>query len=99
VTRAAWKSPVPAGIGRGARVFRPGRLEVEVADFVVERASLGTGVRVYRWPCGTVAIVTRDGREDLLLDASCALHLLGTYASGSTVADVRADLACAAEAA
>lgn len=87
-----WVSPVPAGIGRGARVFRPGRDIVVVTDYILERASLGLGVRAYRWPDGTVAVVTRDGREDAMLESASPRALMGTYARGCTFADVRGDL-------
>lgn len=97
--RVYWKSPVPSGIGHGARIYRPGNNQVKIADVIAERACVGFGVRVYRWPCGTVAIVTRDGPEDALLAAKCSEHLLGTYAKGAKVSYVLNDLLHAAEAA
>lgn len=92
--RTLWKSPVPPGVGRTVKVLRPSRSEEHVIDAILDRASVGFGVRVYRWPCGTVAIAPRDGEADVVLDAKCQEHLFGTYAKGSTYRDVKRDFAC-----
>lgn len=96
---APWKSPVPAGIGRTVKVLRPGHSDKFIADHILERAIVGFGVRVYRWPCGTFAIAPRDGEADGKLDAKCQEHLFGTYAKGTTYWDVQRDLKCVQEAA
>jgi len=89
-----WKSPVPAGVGRTVKVLRPGYSLEEIAAAILDRASVGFGVRVYRWPCGTVAIAPRDGEADGKLDARCQERLFGTYAQGTTFRDVKRDLCC-----
>jgi hypothetical protein len=75
-----WVSPVPAGVGAKARVFRPGRDVRQVADVICERAWKGPGVRVFRWPCGTVAVVRVGSYGDDVLLRECEPHLLVTYA-------------------
>jgi hypothetical protein len=75
----AWVSPVPAGIGSAARVFRPGVDVRVVANTICERGWKGTGVRVFRWPCGTVSVVTVGARGDVLLLRESLPQLFATY--------------------
>lgn len=78
-----WASPVPRGIGCQTRVFRPGRDVRVVADVICTRAWKGPGVRVFRWPCGTVAVVRVGSYGDEVLLRECLMHLLVTYAHRS----------------
>lgn len=73
-------SPVPAGMAPGIRVYRPGRDVRTVADAICDRAWKGLGVRVYAWPCGTIALVTVGSRGDLALFERSPDALFATYA-------------------
>lgn len=88
-----WVSPVPAGVGAAARVFRPGTDIRVVANTICERGWKAPGVRVFRWACGTVAVVTVGQRGDLVLMRESLPYLFGTYACdvrgvGPKLADV-----------
>jgi hypothetical protein len=75
-----WVSPVPAGVGAAAKVFRPGRDMRQIADVICERAWKNDGVRVFRWPCGTVVVVRVGSQGDKTLTLACEPRLLATYA-------------------
>lgn len=59
-----------------------------VASFAVERAWTGSGVRIYRWPCGTCCVVRVHSREDRVLLRDCDSCLLMTCTRGITLAHV-----------
>ncbi len=75
----AWESPVPGGVGAKTRTFRPCVDIRVVASLICERGWQGPGVRVFRWPCGTVSVVTVGARGDLVLMRESLPHLFGTY--------------------
>jgi hypothetical protein len=70
---------VPEGVGPQTRVFRPGADVRLVAGVICERA-WKVGVRVFRWPCGTVAVAIINGRGDVALLRDALPQLIGTYA-------------------
>jgi hypothetical protein len=76
----AWVSPLPDGLRMSVQVYRPGHDVRRLAGVIVERAWRRQGVRVYRWPCGTVAVVLVGSRADAVLLTECVDHLLVTYA-------------------
>lgn len=76
----AWVSPLPDGLRTSVHVYRPGHDVRRLAGFIVERAWVRQGVRVYRWPCGTVAVVLVGSHADAVLLGECLDHLLVTYA-------------------
>lgn len=81
-----WKSPVPLGVGASTKVFRPGRDLRRIADVICERAwRQGPGVRVFRWPCGTVAVVRVGSAGDAILLNECGGFHLATYARQRTL--------------
>lgn len=97
----AWVSPLPDGLHRHVQVYRPGHDVRRLAGIIVERAWCRQGVRVYRWPCGTVAVVRVGSRSDAVMLGECVDHLLVTYArhdllgkpgNGPTLVDVMHDL-------
>ena len=51
-----------------------------LAGIIVELAWCRQGVRVYRWPCGTVAVVRVGSHADAVLLGECIDRLLVTYA-------------------
>jgi len=79
----AWVSPVPAGVGNvgpALCVFRPGTDLRRVAGAICERAWRRGGVRVYLWPCGTIAVARCAQRSDEVLLRDCLAQLFATYA-------------------
>lgn len=85
------------------QVFAPRADVRRVAGLVCERAWRGQGVRVWRWPCGTVAVVDVGTRADRKLLTDCVDALLVTYArhgvfacgvlgDGPSLADVMREL-------
>lgn len=76
----AWVSPLPDGLHMSVQVYRPGHDVRRLAGMIVERAWRRQGVRVYRWPCGTVAVVLVGSRADAVMLGECLDHLLVTYA-------------------
>lgn len=87
-----WVSPLPRDVAGKVRTFAPGTDMRQAASAIVERAWVGRGVRVWRWPCGTVAVSTRHSVMDLLMLRHCTEQLLGTWGKGAMEADVLADL-------
>jgi len=51
-----------------------------VANAICERGWRGAGVRVFRWHCGTIAIVTVAQRGDAVLMRDSEAALFATYA-------------------
>lgn len=76
----AWVSPLPAGLHLSVQVYRPGHDVRRLAGIIVDRAWRRQGVRVYRWACGTVAVVLVGSRADGVMLGECLDHLLVTYA-------------------
>lgn len=94
-------SPLPYGVGRvgrAIRVFRPESDIRRVAEWICDQSWKGHGVHVFRWPCGTVAVVAIGSFSDGVLLRKCMDQLLGSYARhatsrlGPTRADVLHDL-------
>jgi len=79
-----WRNPVPIGARSGVRVFRPGEPLRRVIEAVCIGGWRGLGVRVYAWPCGTLAVVPRDTDSDARLATLCGDRLHGTYARRMT---------------
>lgn len=75
-----WVSPVPSGIHGYVRVFRPDVVVRSAADLICDRAWRGLGVRVFHWPCGTLAVVSIGQECERVMMVRCLDHLLGTYA-------------------
>jgi hypothetical protein len=73
-------SPLPDGVTHAVKVFRPRHDVRRVAELICERAWKGLGVRVFRWPCGTLAVVTVGSLGDGVLLRECTDQLLVTYA-------------------
>ncbi|HET6807209.1 MAG TPA: hypothetical protein VFH59_17370 [Frateuria sp.] len=69
-------------------MFRPGTEAEHVAGVIAERAWKGRGVHVYRWPCGTVAVVGVGCAGDIILQRKCLGYLFGTWARGASCIDV-----------
>lgn len=92
VVTPTWVSPLPHHVRGKVRTFAPGTDVRQVVGVIVERAWLGRGVRVWRWPCGTVAVSTRDSTMDFLMLRHCADQLLGTWCKGALDAHVLATL-------
>lgn len=72
-----------------------------MAGVIAERAWQRQGVRLFQWPCGTVAVTWVGSRADATLLASCIDQLLVTFArhdlfgradSGPTQVDVMREL-------
>lgn len=78
--RDRWANPVPRGARRDVRVYRAAESVELVADAVCLGGWRGQGVRVYAWPCGTLAVVTVGTGADTQLAAQCADRHVGTYA-------------------
>jgi hypothetical protein len=55
---------------------------------IVDRAWIKGGVRVWHWPCGTVALSTVNSRMDRMLLQQCIDQLVGTWGKGALAADV-----------
>lgn len=75
-----WKSPVPLGVGATTKVFRPGRDPRRIAELICVRAWRKGGVRVFCWPCGTVAVAGVGSVGDTILLRECGACWFGTYA-------------------
>lgn len=97
----AWVSPLPVGLHLSVQVYRPGHDVRRLAGIIVERAWRRQGVRVYRWPCGTMVVVLVGSRADAVMLDQCIDHLLVTYARhdlrgkpgpGPSLVDVLQDL-------
>lgn len=76
----AWVSPLPDGVTKAVRVFRPTSDTRQAAAVICDRAWKGLGVRVFRWPCGTLAVATLGTWVDKRLLQECEEQLLVTYA-------------------
>lgn len=87
-----WRSPVPACKGIKAKVFAPGRPAEQVAMTICDQAYIGRGVRVFRWPCGTLALVRVGTPSDERLLSMCAAALCATYAVGARCKPLYADV-------
>jgi hypothetical protein len=81
VTR--WRSPVPYGIGAFVRTFRSDVVAEEVATAICRVVWKGHRIRVFAWPCGTLAVTEVGSRGDTVLLRKCADRLLSTYARRS----------------
>lgn len=79
---------MPRGVGSQVRVFRPGAEAEHVAGVIAERAWRGRGVHVYRWTCGTVAVVGVGCAGDVLMQRKCLAELFGTWGRGAVCTDV-----------
>jgi len=97
-----WRSPIPRGKGIKARVYAPGSKPELIATYICERGWTGRGVRVFRWPCGTLAVVPIGTPSDASLLSICLDALFATYArrtvmgGGPLYLDVLDDVRCAA---
>jgi len=98
-----WVPPVLAGLVAPGRIFGPRRDVREVAGVLCDLAWKGAGVRVFRWPCGTMAAIRVGSRADDVLLSECEQYLFVTYArlhvpgtdkrgDGPTLVDVLHDL-------
>lgn len=74
-----WASPVPRGLGPSVRVFRPGHDVQQVAWALCLQAWRGNGIRLFRWPCGTLALVAVGAHMESRMLARCAPQLFATY--------------------
>lgn len=72
--------PLPIAMTSAVRLFRRSRDCTEIASHICERGWRGQGVRVFAWPCGTVAVVTCNSGADEALVVRCASQLVATYA-------------------
>lgn len=73
-------SPLPEGVTKAVRVFRPNGDVRAAAAVICDRAWKGLGVRVFRWRCGTLAVATLGTPVDKRLLCECEPQLLVTYA-------------------
>ncbi|WP_458068659.1 hypothetical protein [Rhodanobacter sp. BL-MT-08] len=89
---ARWVCPVPQKIGHVVRVWRPGKPLLPIADVVAERAWKGEGVRVFRFPDGTWALVSIGQRADDVLMRHCGDALFATYVRGALWSQIVADM-------
>jgi len=74
-----WPAPVGNLRMKAAWVCRPDQDVRRTAALICERAWVGRGVRVFRWPCGTVVIVPVASKADRELLHAHAAHHLATY--------------------
>lgn len=77
-------SPLANTRVNGAWVFRPGHDVRRVAWMICERAWHGRGVRVFRWGCGTVAVVKVGSDADARLMQSHGVYVFATYCLDTT---------------
>lgn len=82
-----WRSPVPVDARNSVHAYRPNADVWRVAADICERAWRGKGVRVYFWPCGTIANVLIGTDAERVLEQLCLPMLFATYAR--TTADGR----------
>lgn len=61
-------------------MWRPGFPARAVAERICNWAWKGKGVRVYRWPCGTLAVAKVGTPADDKLLSQCIAMLVATYA-------------------
>ena len=73
-------APLPIPMTRAMRVFRTTRNCHEIASYICDRGWRGDGVRVFAWPCGTVAVVARNSGADEAMMVRCPANLVATYA-------------------
>lgn len=71
----------------GAAWFDPTSDLCRVAAVICERAWRGLGVRVYRWPDGTIVVVGTDSKADMRLQRSSQHALIGTYCRAGALSD------------
>lgn len=74
-----WKSPITGVVISRGRVFRPGHDVRRIAWLICEQAWKGLGVRVFCWPCGTVAVIPVDSAADARLERMHCGNLFATY--------------------
>lgn len=77
-----WAALVPDYLARGGvgvKFFEPDTDTRRLAGVVCERAWRGDGVRVYRWSCGSLALVNVGSRADGRMLDACIDMLLVTY--------------------
>lgn len=91
-------APMPIARTSAVRLFDRQHPCAEVASNICDRGWRTSGVRVFVWPCGTVAVVTIGSGADEALLALALPHLLATYARagarnpGPLYVDVMAEL-------
>lgn len=88
----AWINPVPRRRRKGVLIYRPDVPATTIAEAVCTRAYRGKGVRVYAWPCGTVAVVPVDVDADRYLAEVAGQWMLATYAGKGGAATRHADV-------
>jgi hypothetical protein len=86
---------IPSAPGCRPRVHAPTRPVHRVASDIAEAAWAGKGVRVFAWPCGTVAVVRVGSAADELLTRLIPAQLLATWTRGARFGDVLAELQAA----
>lgn len=82
-----WRSPLPGSVTGAVRVIRPTSNLCAVAGVICDGAWRGKGVRVFRWPCGTLVIAVVGSPADQQLLRFCLDRLLGTYARHGLLSD------------
>lgn len=92
--RSEW-AHVPRIPGACIHVSLPTRSVYHVASAIAEAAWGRGGVRVYAWPCGTVAWVRPNSKGDELLLHRCPECLVGTWTKGAQFPDLLAELRAA----
>lgn len=86
---------IPYVPGVGIHRASPHRSIHILAGELAEAAWRGKGVRVFAWPCGTVAWAQVGTSGDQLLLRRALPWLIGTWARGATYGAVLADLRAA----
>ena len=86
---------VPSAPGCRPRVHSASRPIHRVASDIAESAWAGKGVRVFAWPCGTVAVVRVGSSADELLTRTIPDRLLATWTRGARFGDVLSELRAA----
>lgn len=84
-------SALPAE-ARTARVYHPAQDLRQIASAVAERAWSTKGVRVFRWPCGTLVVTNPGSTCDAVLCRKFGQYILATWSRGTTMAHVLAEL-------
>lgn len=82
------KLPSPASFRGRASIYAAATDMQQLATTIVERAWRCRGVRVYRWPCGTLLLAPVGGTVDQKLLSIASTLLLGTWCHAATKAQV-----------
>lgn len=82
----------PAWVKRLAWVYPPTFSLAQIANLAAERAWTRTGVRIFMWSCGTVAVARVGSPADAQLMHECLAQLLGTWGTGTTLRQLLAEL-------